>query len=119
MRTKNKRVQTIPQNYMDKVPFKASERPWQENENGIVEITVTHTGFYARLAQKYFKKPQISYISLDNYGTVVWKNINGKNTIYDIVKLMEKAFPNEKYRMLERIVTYMAALETNKFVYLV
>ncbi|MGN0393944.1 MAG: PqqD family protein [Coprococcus sp.] len=75
-----------------------------------------HTGFYARIACKYFKKPESSCISLDKYGTTVWKNINGKNTIYDIVRIMQQTFPNDNSNMLKRVITFMTILETNKFI---
>jgi len=46
----------------------------------------------------------------------VWNSIDGKNTVYDIVLIMEQAFPDEKERMLDRVVTYMAILQNNRFI---
>ena len=72
--------------------------------------------FIILLHRNFFKKPRISHISLDCYGTVVWNSIDGKNTVYDIVLIMEQAFPDEKERMLDRVVTYMAILQNNRFI---
>jgi hypothetical protein len=36
--------------------------------------------------------------------------------VYDIVRLMEQEFPEEKDRMLDRVVTFMATLERNGFI---
>ncbi len=107
----------VSMNYMESIPTKNPERPWRVKEDGIVEVDMENKGFYHMLAQKFFKKPRISHISLDKYGSVVWQSIDGKNSIMDIVKTMEESFPDEKDRMLDRVVTYMAILQNNRFVY--
>ncbi len=116
MASRKKKTKVVPQNYMDKIPCRAADHPWREKEDGIVEIDMPHNDFYSRIAQKYFKKPKVSHISLDKYGTVVWKNIDGTHTIYDILSIMEETFPDEKELMLNRVVTYMATLESNQFI---
>ncbi len=103
-------------NYLESIPVRSTERPWRTDEDGIVEIDMENKGFYNFLAQKFFRKPRISHISLDKYGSVVWQSIDGTNSINDIIKIMEREFPNEKERMLDRIVTYMATLQRSGFV---
>lgn len=103
-------------NYLDSIPEHSKYMPWHIREDGIVEIDMENKGFYHFLAQKFWKKPRVSHISLEKYGTVVWKNIDGKNTIYDIVQIMEQEFPDEKDRMLDRVVTYMATLQRSRFI---
>ena len=34
-----------------------------------------------------FEKPRYSFIKLDEYGSCVWKQIDGKKTIYEIRKI--------------------------------
>lgn len=106
----------IAQNYLDSVPVRRQDRPWRLLDDGMVEIDMENKGFYHSIAQKFFKKPRISHISLDQYGSVVWKNIDGKHTVMDIVRIMEHAFSEETDRMLDRVVTYMATLQTNHFI---
>ena len=103
-------------NYMECVPVRSEDRPWRLTEDGRVEVDMENKGFYHTLAQKFFKKPRISHIALDEYGSMVWQNIDGKNNIYDIVHIMESAFPKEKNRMLDRVVTYMATLQRSGFI---
>lgn len=85
-------------------------------KDGIVEINIEHKGFYNKIAQKFFHKPRISHIALDAYGSKVWQSMNDERTVYDIVQIMQQHFPHEKDRMLDRVVTYMATLEQNKFI---
>ncbi len=106
----------LPENYLDRVPVRREDRPWHLLEDGIVEIDMENKGFYHFVAQKFFKKPRISHISLDEYGSVIWQNIDGSNSVYDLVKIMEQHFPSETDRMLDRVVTYMAMLANNHFI---
>lgn len=110
------KTKKIAPNYMDSIPSHRPDRPWHEKEDGMVEIDMENKGFYHSIAQKFFKKPRFSHISLDEYGSVIWKNIDGSETVYDLVCIMEREFPKEKKRMLDRVVTYMATLERNGFI---
>lgn len=106
----------ISKNYFDGVPRRREDRPWRVKEDGIVEIDMENKGFYHFIAQKFFRKPRVSHISLDRYGSVVWRSIDGKNTVLDVIRIMEKEFPNEKDRMLDRVVTYLATLQRSGFI---
>lgn len=106
----------IAPNYLERVPRRRADRPWRVKEDGTVEVDLEHTGFFAFIAQRFFRRPRVSRIALDRYGSVVWQSIDGVNTIMDIVRVMENAFPAEKERMLDRVVTYMATLQRTRFI---
>ena len=106
----------ISKNYFDGVPRRQEDRPWRVKEDGIVEIDMENKGFYHFIAQKFFRKPRVSHISLDRYGSVVWQSIDGKNTVLDVIHIMEKEFPGETDRMLDRVVTYLATLQRSGFI---
>lgn len=108
--------QKVSQNYFESVPLRREDRPWRLKEDGMVEIDVENTGFYHFIAQKLFRKPRVSHIALDQYGTVVWQSMDGRNSVMDIVHIMEKEFPQETDRMLDRVVTYLATLQRNGFI---
>lgn len=111
-----KKKKIISENYLNQIPEKSKERPWKTDKSGMAVIDVENKGFYHFIAQRFFKKPRVSHISLDCYGTAVWNSIDGGNTVYDIVMIMEHKFPDEKARMLDRVVTYMAILQNNRFI---
>ena len=106
----------VSANYFESVPVRNETRPWRLKVDGMVEIDMENKGFYHSIAQKFFNKPRISHISLDKYGSVVWQSIDGKNNVMDIIRIMESTFPKEKDRMMDRVVTYMATLQSNGFV---
>lgn len=115
-RTRRKKHKIVSQNYMDMIPVRCKDRTWTKDEKGMVVIDMENRGFYHFIAQKFFKKPRISHIALDQYGTVVWENINGEHTVYDIVEIMKKTFADEQDRMIDRVVTFLATLQSCQFV---
>lgn len=112
-----KKTKKIPQNYMDAIMFCNPEYKWSENEEGLVVIDVINKGLHHKIAQKLFHKPETSHISLDKYGSLFWKSINGRNTVYDILNIMSEAFPDEKDSMLKRVIAFMQTLQANKYIY--
>ena len=87
-----------------------------ENKEGIVVIDVINQGIHHRIAQKLLHKPKTSHISLDKYGSVLWKAIDGRNTVYDILNIMSDTFPDEKDSMLNRVIAFMQTLKRNNFI---
>lgn len=102
-------------NYLDFVPLKNTEYLWCE-EDGMVTVTVPWKGFYNRLAQKLFHKPQSSDIAMDQYGSFVWKQIDGKRTVFEIAELVEHQFGEEANPIYERLIKFVEILKEHKFV---
>ena len=113
MKQKTKRLSA---NYMDLVFVKNEDRLWNQKDDGIVEIDMENKGFFNVIAQKFFKKPRISHISLDKYGSTLWLGIDGKNTVNDLLIIMQESFPREKEKMLNRIVQFLTTLELHSFI---
>lgn len=106
----------ISRNYLDMVYVPRQDLEWREKEDGRIEVDMEHTGIHHRIAQKFFHRPRISHIALDQYGSVLWKGMDGKLSVYELVLLMQEKFPEEQDRMLDRVVTFMRTLERNHFV---
>lgn len=109
MKKKNKK------NYLDYVPVCAPGFTWEENK-GMVTVTMENKGFYNWLAQKLFKKPRFSHIDLDRYGSYVWKQMDGKRTIYDISFLVREHFGKEAEPVEQRLAEYFRILYRNHFI---
>ncbi len=106
----------IPANYLDCVPVRRADHPWRRTKDGTVEVDMEHRGFYASIAQRFFHKPRVSHIALDKYGSAVWEGIDGANTVSELARIMEERFPDERERMLDRVVTFVATLQRNGFI---
>lgn len=64
-------------NYLDQIP-RISVPKWEVLEDGLVEVTVENKGFFNVIAQKCFHRPRTSYIKLDEYGSCVFQQIDGR-----------------------------------------
>lgn len=67
-------------NYLDFVPVRNPSFDFTVADDGIVTITVEWQGFYHRIAQRFFRRPRVSDIKLDAYGSFVWQAIDVKRT---------------------------------------
>ncbi len=103
-------------NYVDLIPAIRPDLPWKVLEDGVVEITVEHTGFYNWIAQKFFHRPRCSYIKLEGYGSFVWKQIDGQKTIYEIGKQLEAEHTEASNQLYERLCKYFGILKSNGFI---
>ena len=81
------------ENYLEYVPQRTPETEFTEDEAGIVTLTKEWTGFYNRIAQRFFHRPRVSHIDPDGYGSFIWKLIDGKRTVYDISRKLDEAYP--------------------------
>lgn len=103
-------------NFMDFVPCCNPLYSWDVDQKGIVTVHVVNKGFYNLLAQRLFKRPRISHIRLDEYGSFAWKQIDGRRTVYDISGLVRQSFGKEAEPVLERLVKYFQILYDNGFI---
>lgn len=101
-------------NYLDYIP-KINQK-WKETDKENIELIIENKGLCNRLTQKLLCKPQISYISLDKYGSFVWKNINGKNTVYDIGQQLQKKYKDAGVELYERLTKFIGILEMNRYI---
>ena len=59
------------ENFLDYTPRRNSNLLWRK-KGTLVEVDVEHRGFINRIAQKFFHRPRISHIALDEFGSFIW-----------------------------------------------
>lgn len=109
-------TKTQKENYMDYVPKQNALFPYTLKENGRVEVKVANRGLFNRIAQIFFGRPKYSYIELDEFGTFVWQQIDGKRTIYDICMLIRDRFGEAAEPLFERATQFFRILRSNSFI---
>ena len=62
------------------------------------------------LKQKFFK------INLDEIGSLVWQNCDGRNSVENIVKIMQDEYKESQDQLLERAVQFILQLQKQKFI---
>nr|MBP3598426.1 PqqD family protein [Eubacterium sp.] len=103
-------------NYLEYVPVHNPDFPWSEDSDELVTVHVKNKGVMNRLAQKFLKKPKISQVHLDKYGSFIWKQIDGSRTVLEIAELADRQFGEELQPLYERLCTYVAQLEQVQFI---
>ncbi len=109
-----KKIQT-KENYLDKIPQKADIK-FSENSDGLVTLEIENKGLANKIAQMILKKPKVSYIHLDEFGSFVWKRIDGKKNVYDIGKRVEENFGEKANPLYERLAKFVQILKSYNFI---
>ena len=104
------------ENFLEKIPCRKPEINWSQDEEGLVTLSMQNRGFANLLAQKILKKPKVSFIHLEKFGSFIWVNIDGKRDILAIGKLVKEQFGENAEPLYERLAQYVKALESNGFI---
>ena len=103
-------------NYLDYIPVRNKENEWNVLDDGIVEIIVSNKGFFNKIAQIFFKRPKVSRINLDEYGSIVWKAIDDKKDIGEISQEVRYKFDDDEKMFYSRLIKFFQILKENKFI---
>ena len=104
------------ENYLEKIPCHKVGLNWSQDEKGIVTLEMENRGVANFLMQKLFKKPRVSYIHLEEFGSFIWLQIDGKRDIIAIGELVKSQFGEKAEPLYERLGTYIKTLQTNGFI---
>jgi len=80
---------------------------WTTDKQGLVHITVPK--FQSNLGKKFcllLRKDQMITADMDNLGSLVWKHCDGTNMVADILKILEKEFP-DKHDLDQRLFLFI------------
>ena len=111
-----KKKNVIDKNYLERIPKRSSYIEWKTDKDGIVTLEIENTGWANRIAQKFFKRPKISYVHLDKLGSFVWPLIDGEKTITVLGKLVDEKFGEDAHPLYERLARYFQILDSYHFI---
>ena len=107
---------TISENYLELIPKRVEDIRWTADKDGIVTLEIENKGVFNRLAQKLFKKPEISYVHLDETGSFIWPLIDGEKSIIELGEALEAEFGEKAHPLYERLAKYFQILESYSFI---
>lgn len=113
---KKKKNDTIDQNFLEFIPEKSSQLKWHTDNKGTVTLDIENTGFFNRLAQKVFLKPEFTHVHLDELGSFVWPLIDGKKDIIELGKEVKEHFGEKSEPLYPRLAKYFQILESYHFI---
>lgn len=98
-------------NFLDFVPKKSEQHSWQYTSAGRLEIKVRHEGFFAKIAQQIFHRPQTTRLELEGLGAFIWAAIDGKKSVYALGQLVEEAYGKKAHPLYARLSLYVKTLQ--------
>ena len=101
---------------MDFVPVKNPDIEYQTGEDGIVTVFIEWKGFYHRIAQKFFHRPGVSEVKLDNYGSFVWLSIDDMRDVHQLSNILDAQFPGME-NALSRLIKFLEILRDNHLIH--
>lgn len=103
------------ENYLAFVPVRNPAIEWSADEAGKVSVQIEWTGFYHRIAQKFFRRPRVSTIALDAYGSVVWQAIDGQKSVFDLSQTLQEAYPDLQNTM-QRLIQFLEIMRDHHLI---
>lgn len=108
--------EVISENYLERKPLRKEGLSWKQDENNQITLEVENTGLFNKIAQKFFKKPKVSYVHLDENGSFLWPLLDGEKSIIDLGVLVKEHFGEKAEPLYERLAKYMKILESYNFI---
>ncbi|WP_462289941.1 PqqD family protein, partial [[Ruminococcus] torques] len=112
----SKKSKKNEKNYLDFIPVKNPDIEYETDENGIVTVFIEWKGFYHKIAQKIFRRPRVSDIKMDKYGSFVWHAIDDEKDVHQLSKEMESEFPKME-KSLSRLIKFLEIMKDNNLIY--
>lgn len=104
------------ENFLDYIPKRNKLYEWDLNQKKHVEVAVVNRGLFNRIAQIFFRKPKVSRIELDELGSFIWQELDGKKTVYEIGACVKERFGKKAEPLYERLSEYIRILHNNRFI---
>lgn len=111
-----KKNNVISKNYLEGIPLRHPDLNWSKDDDGLVTLEIENRGFFNRIAQKFFKRPKISYVHLDEMGSFVWPVMDGEADLIKIGELVKEHFGEKAEPLYERLAKYFQILESYGFI---
>ncbi|MDD6201840.1 MAG: PqqD family protein [Lachnospiraceae bacterium] len=104
-------------NFLSYIPIINSSNSYEEGESGFITIQMIHNGIFDKVAQFLFFTPKVSRIRLDEYGSFLWKQMDGVNTVGELAVLLQERYGEAAQPLYERLISYLKILKNNRFIF--
>ena len=104
-------------NLLDYIPVREEHIRWDEDSDHMVVLHRQNKGACALLCRVLFHRPKLSHITLERYGSYVWRNIDGQRSLYELALGLRGEFEAEAEPLFERFVPYIKSLHVAGCIY--
>ncbi len=93
-----------------------SDFEWHKSEEGLVRIKVPKfKSNFGKSFCKVIKKENMFTANLDKLGSLVWENCDGRNTVKDILKILQKEFSKEE-NIDQRLFLFISQMKNLNYI---
>lgn len=98
-------------------PTRNEALAWEKNDAGEVRITVTRQETWrVRLLSKVFYIPRQRTITLDEVGTQVWEQCNGRTTVAELIERLSERYQLNRKEAEVSLLAYLKTLAQKRFI---
>lgn len=101
---------------LSSIPIKNPDVLWEANKSGMVRMKLERKDFLYSTIKNLTGKVRIDRVPLDKYGSFIWRNIDGRNTISCIQELLQEEYEEEIENLEERVFHYFEVLKKHQFI---
>lgn len=102
--------------YVQLIPQINENNTWRFNYLNKVIITVHDKTRWQKIKEKFKEKQESVEFELDRYGSFVWQQINGENTVQDIVDNIVETFEEDREMATKRAIMFFEMLSMHKLI---
>lgn len=113
---KKKSADKLSANYLENIPVRSEAITWDADEKGMVTLHIHNIGFFNRLCQKLFKRPEYTHVHLDENGSFLWPVIDGEKSIMEYGDPVRERFGEAAEPLYPRLAKFFQILESYKFI---
>ncbi|WP_085829136.1 PqqD family protein [Clostridium massiliodielmoense] len=105
-------------NLLEFIPYKNLSYIYdKEEESNNITIIIKRNSKFDKLILKIFRKAHKElYVHLDEIGSFIWRNIDGKKTVLNLCEGFMKEYNVEQSEAINRTVYFLKILKNNKFI---
>jgi hypothetical protein len=104
-------------NLLDMIPVRNCK--WTRQKDDKTRVRILKPRFKSQLGARFGKKLSVKEsinVNLDDYGTAVWRIIDGKQTVREIADILKTQFGDEVEPLYPRLGEFIRILESNDFI---
>lgn len=102
--------------YKTYIPVRAGKAGnWHVEKNGQVVLDIENKGAMNRIFQKLFRKPRVTHVHLDETGSFIWQQMDGKTNVETIAGRLHAQLGEKADPLYERLLKYFEIMESYDF----
>lgn len=97
-------------NFLELVFERNAQYEWRTDETGLVTVFIENKGMFHWIFQKILGKPRISQVHMEEIGSYIWRELDGRKTVLEIGQGLGGHFGEKAMPLYERLTIYIRQL---------